>query len=195
MVRLGRWLRGWRPDRNPLRRTCDRVETYLLAGLFAALAAAAPFAGQAASHAAYAGALRAQRAELATSHQVRAELTELAGYAYSGYTVSGYVPALATWTSAAGVRHTVQVMAPAGSKKGGTVTVWADSAGNPVSPPLLTSQVSGDGQAAALGAIAGLGAFYLAAAAAARGAANRRRMAAWDADWLVTAPVWNRQRW
>jgi hypothetical protein len=24
---------------------------------------------------------------------------------------------------------------------------------------------------------------------------NRRRMAAWDADWVVTARVWNRQRW
>ena len=48
---MGRWLHGVRPDRNPLRRTSDRVETYLLAGLFAALAAAAPFAAQSASHA------------------------------------------------------------------------------------------------------------------------------------------------
>ena len=24
---------------------------------------------------------------------------------------------------------------------------------------------------------------------------NRRRMAAWEADWIVTAPAWNRQRW
>jgi len=23
---------------------------------------------------------------------------------------------------------------------------------------------------------------------------NRRRMAAWDADWAVTAPMWTRQR-
>ena len=49
-----RVLRGLWPDRNPLRRTTDRVETCLLAGLFVAAAAGAPFAAQAASHAEYA---------------------------------------------------------------------------------------------------------------------------------------------
>jgi len=42
----GRWparvLRGLRSDRNPLRRTCDRVEICLLAGLFLASAATTP---------------------------------------------------------------------------------------------------------------------------------------------------------
>jgi hypothetical protein len=31
--------------------------------------------------------------------------------------------------------------------------------------------------------------------AAIRQLLNRRRMAAWEADWSVTEPAWNRQRW
>jgi hypothetical protein len=188
-------LRGLRPDRNPLRRTHDRVEAYLLAALFVASAAAAPFAAQAASHAAYAGALHAQRTQQATEHQVRAELTPLAADAGTGYSLSGYLPVEATWTSVTGARHSGQVMVPAGSKKDGTITIWANTAGKVVSPPLAASQVAGQGQAAAGGAIAGLLALYLCEAAIVRRLMNRRRLAAWDADWLVTARAWNRQSW
>ena len=39
------------------------------------------------------------------------------------------------------------------------------------------------------------GVFYITAAAVIRQLANRRRMTAWDADWVTTAPMWNRQRW
>lgn len=192
---MGRWLHGVRPDRNPLRRTSDRVETYLLAGLFAALAAVAPFAAQSASHAAYAGALRAQHAQLAASHLVRAEITRVVLDPNSAYTLNTDEPAEATWISVTGVRNTGQVLAPDGTRKGNIIAVWTDAAGNLVSAPLLTSQVSGDGQLAAFGAVVGLGALYLGSAAAARLVLNRRRMAAWDADWLVTAPAWHRRGW
>lgn len=171
------------------------METCLLAGLFAALAAAAPFAAGAASQAAFAGALHARDAQLATSHPVRAELTQPATDMTSGYTLTAYVPVQATWTSPTGIRHAGQVLVPDDSRKGSIVTVWANAAGNLVSPPLLPSQVAGNGDVAALGAITGLGVLYLGSAVVVRGVANRRRMAAWDADWLVTARLWNRQQW
>lgn len=190
----GRVLRGLRPDRNPLRRTCDRVETYLLAGLFAASAAAAPFAAQAASRAAYTGALHAQRAQIATRHLVPAELTQPTA-AGAADDLSSYVPVRATWTSVTGERRAGQVMVPAGSKAGSTVDVWTDAAGNLVTPPLLASQVAGQGDMAAIGAVTGLGTLYLCEVAIVRRVVNRRRMAAWDADWAVTARVWNRQSW
>jgi hypothetical protein len=191
----GRVLRGLRPDRNPLRRAHDRMETYLLAGLFLASAAAAPFAAQAASSAAYAAGRHAQQVELATTHEVRAVLAQLAGGENTTYSLSGYVPVEATWTSATGVRRTGEVLAPAGSGKGSTIPVWTDAAGNLVNPPLVASQVAGQGEMGAVAAIAGLGALYLCEAAIVRGVVNRRRLAAWDADWAVTAPAWNRQRW
>ena len=193
----GRWccrlVRGFLPDRNPLRRACDRVETFLLAGLFVAAVAAAPFAAQAASHAAYRGALGAQQAQLAARHQVPAVLTQAAGSPVSGY-LGALIPVQATWTSVTGVKHAGQIMATAGSAKGSTVIVWTDAAGDLASPPLQPTQVAGQGYMAALGAIAGVGVVYLCATVIMRRVLNRRRMAAWAADWAVTARAWNRQR-
>lgn len=191
----GRLVRGLRPDRNPLRRTSDRVETYLLAGLFVAAAAGAPFAAQAASQAAYSGALRAERVQLATRHQVRAVLTRTARSDTGAYTLSTEVPVPATWTSSAGVRRTGLILALAGTAKGSSVSIWTDAQGNITSPPLQPAQVAGQGEVAALGTIAGIAVLYLGEAAIVRYVVNRRRMAAWDADWAVTAQAWNRQRW
>ena len=67
-------MRGAWPDRNPLRRRTDRLETCLLAGLFVAAAAGAPFAAQAAGHASYADAAHARQAQLAARHEVTAVL-------------------------------------------------------------------------------------------------------------------------
>ncbi len=74
-----RAIRGARPDRNPLRRGIDRLETCLLVGLFVALAAVTPFAARLAGHASYLSALHARQEQLVARHQVRAVLTEDAG--------------------------------------------------------------------------------------------------------------------
>ncbi len=198
MSTRGQWLyrtvRGLRPDRNPLRRRVDRVETYLLASLFLASAVGAPFAAQAASQAAYAGALHAQQEQLAARHQVSAVLTAPAGPSVSGYGLSANVPAKASWTSSTGVSVSGEVLAPPGSPKGAKVTVWADDAGNLVSPPLEDSQVTGQRDMAAVAAVSGIGVLFLAEAAVVRHVMYRRRMAAWDADWLVTERTWHRHQ-
>lgn len=198
MSTQGRWLyrtvRGFRPDSNPLRRRMDRVETYLLAGLFLASAAGAPFAAQAASQAAYAGALHAQQEQLAARHQVNAKLTAPAGPSVSGYALQADVPAKASWTSATGVSRSGEVLAPPGSQKGTKVAIWTDDAGNLVSPPLADSQVSGQRDMAMVAAVSGVGVLFLAEAAMVRHVIYRRRMAAWDSDWLVTERMWHRHQ-
>jgi hypothetical protein len=194
-VWLRRQVRGLRPDRNPLRRRTDRVEAYLLIGLFVTAAAGTPFAAQAASRAAYAGALRTQREQQAVRHPVKAELTQTAGSTVAGYTLSVDVPTKAVVISAAGVRRPVEVLAPPGSAQGKTVIVWADLSGDLVSPPLTDAQVADQGDAGAIGAIAGIAVVFLTGGGIARYALSRRRIAAWEADWLLTAPTWNRQRW
>lgn len=194
----GRWLyravRGARPDRNPLRRGTDRLETYLLVGLFAATAAGAPFAAQAASHASYINALHVQQEQLATRHQVPAVLTQNAPA--TGYSLSGEVLAPASWTSVAGVHRSGNVPAEQGSPKGTAVTVWTDNAnGSLDSPPLTDAEVASQADAAMVGTIAGVAIACLGGAAGIRRLLNRRRMAAWDADWLATAEAWNHQSW
>jgi len=192
---LYRKVRGLRPDRNSLRRRTDRVEAYLLAGLFVAAAAGAPFAAQAASHAAYADALRLQQQQLATRHQVSAVLAQAAATSISGYTISADVPTKASWTSITGVHRSGEVLAESGSPKGAVVTLWTDSRGDLTSPPLIAAEVVGQGDAATIGAVAGVVAVFLAAAGTTHYLLYRRRIAAWDADWLVTAPTWNHQSW
>jgi len=194
-----RWLyravRGARPDRNPLRRRTDRVETFLLAGLFVAAAAATPFAAQAASRAADTTALHARQEQLATTHQVPATLTQAAG-ADTEYTLSTDVLAQATWTSLGGVRRSGEVPAAPGSPAGTVVSVWTDDdSGYLASPPLTAAEAAGQADTAMIGAIAGIAVASLGGAAAIRLVLNQRRMAAWDADWLATAQVWNRQSW
>ncbi len=184
-----------RPDRNPLRRTSDRVESLLLGGLLVAALAGAPLAAQAASHAAYAGALRAQQAQQATRHEVRAVLTQTAGSTTSAYALSTSVPVQATWTAPTGEKRSGEILALAGTQKGTAVPVWIDAKGNLTSPPLLPSQVAGQADIAALAAIVSVAVLFLCAVGTVRFVVNRRRMAAWDADWAVTAPTWNRQRW
>jgi hypothetical protein len=191
---LLRVIRGARPDRNPLRRGIDRVETCLLVGLLVAMAVAAPFAARLAGRTSYASALQARQEQLATRHQVQAKLTEDAS-PVSGYSLSAWVLTPATWTSVAGVRRSGDVPAAPGSRKGTLVSVWSDADGYLDSPPLPLPEVASQADAASTGVIVGAGVAYLAGAAVIRQLFNRRRMTAWDADWLATAPAWNRQRW
>jgi hypothetical protein len=192
---LSRTVRGARLDRNPLRRATDRVETCLLAGLFLATAAGAPLAAQAASHASYEAALQARQAQLTGRHEVPARLTTSA-VPVNGYALSTYVLTAATWTSAAGVHRSGEVPAKPGSPKGTAVTVWVDDASGYLdSPPLTMAEAAGQADAAMVGAVAGISLAYLAAVGVTVGVLHRRRMAAWEADWAVTAAAWNRQRW
>ena len=189
-----RAIRGARLDRNPLRRGIDRLETCLLVGLFVALAAAAPFAARLAGRACYLGAMHTRQEQLAARHQVRAVLTQAAG-AVSGYSLSAYVPAQAAWTSVSGLRRAGEVPVAPGSPKGTVVTVWTDGSGFLTSPPLEASEVASQADAASTGVIVAAGVLYITGAAATRQLLNRRRMAAWDAEWVTTARTWNRQRW
>jgi hypothetical protein len=74
MGRMSRWVRGWWPDRNPLRRRCDRVEAGAAAGLIAALFVVGPVVGVIGAQAAYDASLRLQQLERASSHRVAAVL-------------------------------------------------------------------------------------------------------------------------
>jgi len=192
---LSRQVRGLRPDRNPLRRRIDRVETCLLGGLFVASAATMPFAAHIASHAAYENALRTRHEQQVTRHKVEAKLTGTATGPVSGYTTNALVPAMATWKSAGGTAKSGWVLADAGSPKGTAVAVWTDKQGDLTGPPLGPAQIASQADAATIGAVAGVVVMTIGAGGILHFALYRRRLAAWEKDWLITAPAWNRQSW
>jgi hypothetical protein len=62
-ARAARTVRGLWPDRNPLRRTIDRIQAVMAGGLVVAFLAGAPLAAVAGGHAAYGSAARIARAQ------------------------------------------------------------------------------------------------------------------------------------
>ena len=186
-TRLGRFVRGRRPDRNPLRRGSDRVETAVLALLVIVFLAAAPFAALAFGSWVLARARQAQLAERASSFQVPALVLKLEAPGGGGYGDPG---AQARWTAHDGKVITGDIAVPLGAAAGSTQWLWTTADGQLTNPPLQDSQVTGQAYVAE-----GLGVFTLAVLLTVTGLVTRwtldkRRMAAWDTEWRSTGPRW-----
>ena len=72
--------------------------------------------------------------------------------------------------------------------------VWVDQAGQLADPPLSRVQLTARAQLARELAAGALGIALAASSWLTRWLLDRRRMAAWDADWLATGPRWSRLR-
>jgi len=187
--RLGRWLRGWRPDRNPLRRRSDRAETAVLGMLLVAFLAGAPFAARTAGSWTYATSAREQQAQQTALHQVPATLLQ-AAQPWGPYGAD----ASARWRAPDGHVVTGQVFAPAGAMADSTVMVWVNQAGQLTDSPLDASQVANRADLSEVLAVAGLALALIVTGGLVHWALGRRRLAAWDADWLATGPRWSPRR-
>jgi len=188
VARTGRFMRRWRLDRNPLRRPTDRLETVVVALLVAAFLIGAPFAALATGTWVHGMARQAQLAQEASRSQVTAVVLAVIPPTISDGDLIWQ--AQARWQAPDGRVVTQEVPVPSETVAGGKVQVWTDRTGGLSSAPLLDSQVADQtttGQA--LGAVAAA-AFLTVAGALALRALNKRRMAAWDADWQATGPRW-----
>jgi hypothetical protein len=194
----GNWLvraaRGVRPDSNPLRRRSDRLEAFVFAASVVVAAVAAPFIVPAVAGASHNAAVSAQATQRATRHEINAFLTQRAADGGGSYAPSSEVLAQASWHADGGI-HSGTVSAPAGAIQGSPVTVWVDQQGRLVSAPLDAGQVAGQADLAGAAAAGGLALLLLVEMAIVRRILDRRRMNAWDADWAVSEPQWNRSRW
>jgi hypothetical protein len=188
-ARARRAIRLLLPDRNPLRRTVDKVEAAILAALALVFLAAAPLAVILTGHIASSDAARRAFAERIAWHQVPAVLLSKA--VDLGYSSQPEAPA--RWIAPGGVRHTEMVDAPPGARAGRTVMVWTNAAGEQTGPPLTPAQVQGYAAVSAVLAPLVLGTMLLGAGVLARFLLARRRLSAWDAEWQATGPQWTRQ--
>jgi hypothetical protein len=188
--RVRRVIRGLWPDRNPLRRTVDRAEAAIVAGLAVAFLAGAPLAAVATGHVAYGIGSRVAHAQRAAWHQVPTMV--LATIPPSGYVYQATL--WVSWTAPDGKRRTGVVAAPPHARPSGSVMVWVDATGQLTGPPLQPSQVRSQAQLAAIIAPFVLGFVLLWTGQLAKDLLDRRRMAGWDADWRATGPRWARQR-
>jgi hypothetical protein len=186
---MGRFIRGRRFDGNPLRRRSDRAETVILAGMLVALLAGGPFAVQAGGDFAHTLASHEQQSQLAAERHVTAVTMQAAPTPGTdrGIGLTSY-PVPARWTAPDGKAATgelaVLLATPAGTRE----QVWVTLDGKLVTAPLRDSQVA---SLTILGDAASLVALVLALAMAgglARHELDRRRFAAWEADWRAIDP-------
>jgi hypothetical protein len=185
-------VRGLWPDRNPLRRACDRAEAAILAGLLALFLIGAPVAALAAGRVVDGAAVRTAHAEQAAWHQVPAVL--LTGAPSSLAYPADNAPARVWWTAPDGARRTGEILVPGSTRAGTTVMVWVDATGRLATGPLPHSQVAGQTILASVLAAVALGLLLAGAGLLAHRALDRRRLAAWDAGWRATGPRWTSRR-
>ena len=185
---LGRLLRGRRLDRNPLRRGSDRAETAMLGLLLAAFLAGAPLAAHVAGSWTYAMSARQAQAQQAAFRQVPATLLQSA----APWNTSGYgSQANARWTAPDGQVRTGLVFVPDGAAAGSTVMVWVTATGQLTDPPLQRSQITGRTELSEAAAVAVLAITLFTVGLVGRRLLDRRRLAAWEAEWLTTGPRWS----
>jgi hypothetical protein len=186
-TRLGRFVQGRRPDRNPLRRGSDRVETAVLALLVIVFLAAAPFAALASGSWVLAWDHQAQLAERASSFQVPALVLKLEAPGGGPY---GDLGAQARWTARDGTVVTGDIPVPFGAAAGSTQWLWTTADGQLTNPPLEDSQVTGQAHVAEGLSVVTLAVLLTAAGLVTRWTLDKRRMAAWDTEWRSTGPRW-----
>ncbi|HXT90056.1 MAG TPA: hypothetical protein VN714_12460 [Trebonia sp.] len=189
VTRLGRFVRGRRFDRNPLRRATDRIETAVLTVLVAAFLIGAPFAALAAGAWVHGLARQAQLTQEASRSQATAVVVAAASPASAGEGDYAWL-AQARWRTPGGQEVIHRVPAPMGTVAGEKLQVWTDRDGDVTSAPLSDAQVAEQTTVAevtvvvvAAGVLALVGALTL-------WVIKKRQLAAWDADWHVTGPRW-----
>ncbi len=190
--RVSRLVRGRRLDHNPLRRPSDRAETVIMAGLLAAFLTGAPFAAMVGGAVTNGSARQAQQSQLSAERKVTATTTQGA-QAPTTYG-QAYVSVRARWTAPDGKSTTGQIPVVLGTPAGTQEQLWTTFSGQIASPPLLGSQIA---DLTMLGRGASVVALLLVLAAAralARHELDRRRLAAWGADWQAVDSYGSKRR-
>jgi hypothetical protein len=185
-----RTMPHWWPDRNPLRRTVDRVEAVVIAVLFAVFLAGVPLAALAAAMQEAAGGMRAEGAQ-AGWRQVPAVLLQNAPeHAHALHQASLEPLVRARWIAPGGTLREGEVYAPGGARSGTSVMVWTDGSGALEAEPVQRADATVQEVFAALAAAVLATAVLSVAGFLARRALDRRRFASWDEAWSRAGPQW-----
>ncbi|MFE6409495.1 hypothetical protein ACFVOR_21495 [Streptomyces sp. NPDC057837] len=183
------WLWRWR--RNPLKRRADRIEAWVVLGVWTLTLLTGTLAGTTVSRSVEDGLAR-ERAEWRPVVGRLAERAPGTPAGTGGASRADRVWARANWTAADGSAHSGQLRVPAGSAAGTPVTVWTDREGRQVTRPVTAAQARV--RAGLVGTAAGLGAAAVpfVAGRAVRDRLERRRIDQWDVEWSRFGPMWGR---
>jgi hypothetical protein len=192
---IRRTVRGMGWGRNPLRRTTDRVEAWLTLVLVAVTLVVAPLAASRVAHEAYRDTVRAAAWESQHLFQAEAVLLQDArqGPAGDEPTPQENVPAIARWTDRDGIVHTGTAYTANGTRAGTTISIWIDDRGLLSGPP-SRRQPRVDAAMAAILTVCGIAVGLAGIRRIMHCLLDRRRMRAWQLEWMTTGPGWSRRR-
>ena len=188
LARCARWLGV---DRNPLRRTTDRIEAAIRLAMIILLVGAVPVAAVAVGQRADQLALRQAHAQQAGDHVVNAVLLRPASATGipDPYTSVQYTWVLARWQPPDQPARSGEVLAPAGSRRGSTVRTWINASGAVTDPPPQHRQIVGDVCVAVAATCLLSLLVLLGSAALARWTLDRWRLDAWEAEWRASGSL------
>ena len=188
MSRTARWLREYLPDRNPLRRAIDRAQATIVGLLLMAFLAVAPLAAIRASTWTNGPHPVAQQTRYHVAAVLLASVPRPVEYGYGG---AVDLFARARWATPAGTLRTGEIQVSGGEKAGHTLMIWIDAAGRPAGPPVHGGR---EQPLASLAAVLVVAAVMMCTGKLGCWLLDRRRLAAWDADWRTTEPLWSFRR-
>jgi hypothetical protein len=186
-------------DRNPLRRTVDRLDTWVTLGLTAIVLLVGPLIAWTVGTTVYHSRLHAVRVAQAQRFQVPAVLEEgaVTYAAASEYaTVPRQTHVRARWFGPDGRVHRgdIDVETDAAGPPGTVVTTWTDAVGNPVAAPPAAGDAATDGVAGGVLVLMVLCGLAISVRVWTRHALDRRRLASWDLQWRSVEPRWSGRR-
>jgi hypothetical protein len=186
-MRAGRM--GRRP--NELRRTSDHIEALFTFLVVMTALMVAPWTAWWSAQQMYRDEMRAEARERQQRFPVMAVLLEdpSGRHAAAGDASPRGVPVRASWVGPDGVARSGTVVAAADRRAGSRVPIWVDQHGtlsgapvprSPMLPAVLVAVLVAAGVA---GGLAGVHRILVACL-------DRRRLRAWEAEWLVVEPRW-----
>ena len=183
------WLWRWR--RNPLRRRADVVEGWVVLGVGLLTVLAGALAGLTAARWMAHGLAHERTGWRPAVAHVVATARE-ASPARKDRSTGERVWTEVRWTAPDGSARTGRVLVVPGSRAGTPVTVWTDRRGHLVGSPVTADQAAL--RSALVGGLAGAGTALVpfTGGLLLRARLERRRLAAWGAEWARLGPQWGR---
>jgi hypothetical protein len=189
--RIARSIRRIGFDHNPMRRSTDRVQAIVRAGLVVVFLTSAPFITTYVAHETYVSGLWAGREQAAAWHAVPARVLLATPLVADWVSPTGPPWRLSVqWAMPDGVPQTGQITRAVEAKAGSTVTVWTDEQGGLAHAPLSRAQVADQVIRAAVATLLALALLLATVGWVVSLILDRRRLASWEADWAVVEPQW-----
>ncbi|MER5177422.1 hypothetical protein ABT009_03425 [Streptomyces sp. NPDC002896] len=181
--------------RNPLRRTSDRLRTWVARGLLVIVVVGLPAAGMTTGLMSYESRMRAVQTEAAARHPVDARLVAVAPEAAptSDGTSLAKVPAQVRWTGSDGAVRTDTAQVEPGTTAGTTVRLWVDDHDRIALAPTTPGQAVVSGWTTGVTVSVAVAVTTVLVWRGFTRLLDRRAYAHWDAEWEQVEPGWSRR--